>query len=468
MSQDPSHAPRLPAARRRRLLAGLAAAGVAAALPLRARSAALPRVAVIGGGMAGVATAWLLDGVCDVQLFEARDSIGGNVRTLPITLDGTTYAVDIGAQYFHPGPYPTYVQLLEELGLWPTSTGKSHAFTASITLDDPTQSNPLFVSPELPGRVWPIAADWNRSGLLAFQTTFKAAQRREARDAAWGVSLGDWLATLPISAAEADTMIIPWAASLNSGDIAQARDMSARATMVFAAGALPSSPTDPILYYVLDNGMIEPLNLMVGQYGTVQVHVGTAVEAVQARAGGGYTVQPDGLAAVDVDAVVFAASGPPTLALLQGLPGTALQQRALQGFTFYDATLALHTDPAYVRSDTRLWSFLNAQVNGTTCEASMWMDPVLGTSGLWKSWVTHRAPPAAPVATASFKHVLPDVDGVAAQRLLAGLQGRGGLWFAGGYTQSFDSQETALRSAMTVAEGISGGGTMRTRRLRAA
>ena len=58
--------------RRRHVLATLAAG--AAALPTGAR-AAPRRVAVIGGGMAGVATAWLLDGTHDVTLFEARDVV---------------------------------------------------------------------------------------------------------------------------------------------------------------------------------------------------------------------------------------------------------------------------------------------------------------------------------------------------------------------------------------------------------
>ena len=49
---------RNPGAPRRRLLKGVAGAVIAAALPLpRSRAATLPRVAVIGGGMAGVACA---------------------------------------------------------------------------------------------------------------------------------------------------------------------------------------------------------------------------------------------------------------------------------------------------------------------------------------------------------------------------------------------------------------------------
>jgi hypothetical protein len=47
---------RKPRASRRRLLQGIGGVAVAAALPLpRSRAATLPRVAIVGGGMAGVA-----------------------------------------------------------------------------------------------------------------------------------------------------------------------------------------------------------------------------------------------------------------------------------------------------------------------------------------------------------------------------------------------------------------------------
>jgi len=162
---------------------------------------------------------------------------------------------------------------------------------------------------------------------------------------------------------------------------------------------------------------------------------------------------------------VFAASGPPTLGLLQGLPGTAIARNALQGIGFYPARLALHADPAFAPADPSWWSFLNARVEGMHCEASMQLDTVLGVNGLWKSWITHRAPPQQVLASADFLHVVPSPDGIRAQRLLATQQGRGGLWYAGGYTLPFDSQETALLSALTVAEGLAGG-SARTRQLR--
>lgn len=75
-------------------------------------------------------------------------------------------------------------------------------------------------------------------------------------------------------------MILPWAASIFSGNIDQARTLSARAAMVFAAKALPSKLTDPIVYYVLEQGMIEALNRMAAQFTTVRIHTGEPVTSV--------------------------------------------------------------------------------------------------------------------------------------------------------------------------------------------
>ena len=79
-----------------------------AVLPASPAGAASRRrsVGIVGGGMAGVSLAWLLDGAYDVTLLEARDSIGGNIRSVDVVLDGHEFVVDMGAQYFHPGPVP--------------------------------------------------------------------------------------------------------------------------------------------------------------------------------------------------------------------------------------------------------------------------------------------------------------------------------------------------------------------------
>jgi predicted NAD/FAD-binding protein len=127
---------------------------------------------------------------------------------------------------------------------------------------------------------------------------------------------------------------------------------------------------------------------------------------------------------------------------------------------FHDARLALHTDPIYAPGDPNLRSFLNSDFNGTYCEASMWMASVIAdappeTAGkLWKSWITHRAEPAEVLYDTRFSHMLPTPATLHAQDSVNLLQGLDGIWFAGGYLYPYDSQETALRSALRVALGL--------------
>lgn len=436
-------------------LAGAAAAASQAAIPPRRR------VGIAGGGMAGVCLAWLLDGERDVVLFEAGPAVGGNIRTIDVTLDGSTFPVDMGAQYFHPGPYPAYVKLLTFLGLYPPSTGESHSFPASISLFAQGEVNPRFVSPVLPGRGWPLLAPWNWDGLGAFAVAFGAAKIREQQLGAWGLSMQDWLNTLGLKATQVDGMVLPWAASLYSGSIDQARALSARAAMIFAAKALPDAFTDPIVYYVLNKGLIEALRRMLLQTSTVQVLTRAAVNAVVPLQSGGFVVRTADGRQVQVDDVVFAAPGPVTSALLSGISGAAALQSAVAGIEFFDAQLALHTSPAYAPANPTFRSFLNCKVEGQFCEASMWMADVLDTAPpataakLWKSWVTHRTqPPPGILHQTSYRHMLPSVTTLSSQASLANLQGQSGVWVAGGYTLPYDSQETAILSAVRVALGL--------------
>lgn len=430
-----------------------------------------PRVAIIGAGMAGVSVAWLLDGLRDVVLIESRDTIGGNVRSLDVELDGHHFAVDLGAQFFHPGPYPVYTALLESLGLFPPDVAApppSVAFPASITIEQPGEDTPRFVSPILP-MVRLIFDLWNQPGLAAFLIAFNAAKAREENDETWSLTLGDWLPTLGLSQGQWEGILLPWAASLFSGDIEQARGMSARAAMLFAARALPDNLTEQVVYYVLRNGLIEPMHRMLDQCSTVEVLTNTAVSSVRRGGGRRFTVECADGQRFAVDDVVFAASGPGTLQLLEGVPGSKAQQSALRGIEFHHASLALHTDPIYAPANIPHWSFLNCQVQGSSfCEASMWMAEVVTgappatAAKLWKSWTTHRlVQPTQVLHQADFIHMLPTPASIEAQTDTRRLQGKTGLWFAGGYLFPYDAQETALLSAIEVANGLNGGSTPR-------
>jgi len=423
------------------------------------RSSAVPRrkVGIVGGGMAGVSLAWLLDGACDVVLLEASESLGGNVQSIPVEMDGQMFVVDMGAQYFHPGPYPTYVKLLALLGL----SREVHSFPASITLDSPGERPLRFVSPVLPNRVWPLLTPWNRAGLQAFGACFIAAKKREKEEGSWDLTLQDWLPTLGLSRDQWEGMLLPWAASLFSGSVEQTRGLSARAAMIFVAKALPDNLAEPFLYYVLKSGMTDVLRRMTEQFATVQVLTGAVVTQITRDVQGGYVIKYGNGQHLPVDDLVFASSGPSSLDLLKQLPGTDAQQVALQRIEFVEARLMLHSDPVYAPVNSKYWSFCNAEVQAGHCDASMWLAQVLAiplpdtAAKLWKSWVTHRTHlPSKILYQAQFRHMLPTPASLKSQTSLLTFQGQGNLWFAGGYLKPYDSQETALVSALEIAQAM--------------
>ncbi len=75
---------------------------------------ALPRVAVIGGGISGMAAAHLIGGAAKVTLFEAEPRLGGHARTVLAGRNGNQ-PVDTGFIVFNYATYPHLARLFQAL-----------------------------------------------------------------------------------------------------------------------------------------------------------------------------------------------------------------------------------------------------------------------------------------------------------------------------------------------------------------
>lgn len=73
------------------------------------------RIAIIGGGAAGLFSAWLLEADHEVTIFEKETRLGGHAQTVSVDLEGRTYQVDAGIHYFSDRLQPTFMRLLRHL-----------------------------------------------------------------------------------------------------------------------------------------------------------------------------------------------------------------------------------------------------------------------------------------------------------------------------------------------------------------
>mgnify|MGYP002719134171 CR=1 FL=1 len=75
------------------------------------------KIAIIGSGIAGLTSAYLLSRRHDITLFEAGERIGGHTHTVNVTVKGKLYAVDTGFIVFNDWTYPNFIRLLGQIGV---------------------------------------------------------------------------------------------------------------------------------------------------------------------------------------------------------------------------------------------------------------------------------------------------------------------------------------------------------------
>jgi predicted NAD/FAD-binding protein len=66
------------------------------------------KIAIIGSGISGLASAYLLSKDNTVHVYEASNYIGGHVNTLPVSLNGKDYEIDTGFIVFNNTTYPNF------------------------------------------------------------------------------------------------------------------------------------------------------------------------------------------------------------------------------------------------------------------------------------------------------------------------------------------------------------------------
>ncbi|MEO1019358.1 MAG: FAD-dependent oxidoreductase, partial [Pseudomonadota bacterium] len=88
------------------------------------------RIAVVGTGISGLATAWMLSKKYDVRVFEKSDRLGGHSNTVRIDYDDTPLNVDTGFIVYNERNYPNLVSMFDHLGVATETSNMS--FSASI------------------------------------------------------------------------------------------------------------------------------------------------------------------------------------------------------------------------------------------------------------------------------------------------------------------------------------------------
>jgi predicted NAD/FAD-binding protein len=411
------------------------------------------RIAVVGAGIAGLASAWLLSRRHDVTLYEAADYLGGHTNTVDVTLEGISHPVDTGFLVFNHHTYPNFTALLDHLGVESAATDMSFA----VSLDQP----------DLEWAGSSLATVFGQKRNLRrpqFWRMLADILRFNRQSAAWldahpddDRSLRDFLRAGGYSDAFAAWYLLPMGAAIWS----------------CPAGRMLDYPLASFVRFCRNHGLLQVFNRpqwrsIIGggrEYvrklaaGVDHVRLSCPVRSVR-RASFGLLVQT----AEDCrryDDVVLACHSDQALALL-GRDAGDDERRLLQAIRYAPNRAVLHTDATLLPRKRALWSAWNYQA----ASDQPGNDPV-GVSYLINQLqplpfetpvivtLNPAREPAPQSVLAEFDYAHPLFDGaaVAAQRELAARLGRGGVWLCGAWN-GYGFHEDGLKSALRVANAM--------------
>lgn len=308
------------------------------------------RLAVIGGGIAGLVAAYLLAPEHEVVLFEANDYLGGHTHTVPITVGEQTYPVDTGFIVFNLETYPNFVRLLRRLGVkWqPTNMsfsvqdrGRGLEFgfrhLGSLVADLRNLGKP-----ELWRLLWDI---WR----------FRRRSPELQRDAGYRVTIRQYLAEQGFSPGFAERFLLPLASALWSADPGAIGDFPARYLAEFFARHRFLNLRRKIRWQVIQGGSQQYVNRLT-QGWRAQVRLRTPVQWIR-RPAAGVEVKPQGGEVERFDQVILATHSDQALKLLAD--PSEREREILGAFPYQENLTLLHTDPAVMPRRQAVWASWN-------------------------------------------------------------------------------------------------------------
>ena len=422
----------------------------------------LPRVAIVGSGISGLAAAHALRGQANITLFEVGSYFGGHTHTVDVTLPGSTgerlvtHGVDTGFLVFNERTYPNLIQLFAELGV---ETAKSD-MSFSVKVPDAMNGAGLEWSGSSLSSVFTQRSNlWTPKFLrmLADIVRFNrvtTALARTNRDADMQQPLGDFLRDEKFSDQFRDWYFLPMMGCIWSCPTDQMLQFPVATMIRFCHNHGLIQITDRPQWWTVKGGARHYVEKIV--QGIADKRLNTPVRSVQRDEAGVRIVTSVGTEYFDK--VILASHSDESLALLNA--PSAAERDTLGAIRYQPNRAVLHTDVAVLPERQLAWAAWNyerAQSKGGE------------SAGVCLHYLLNMLQPLPfaqpvvvslnPVREIARKHIMgefnyahPVFDGAAirAQKSVPLLQGRQHTFFCGAWT-GYGFHEDGLKSGLEAA-----------------
>jgi predicted NAD/FAD-binding protein len=315
------------------------------------------KISVIGTGIAGLTSAYLLSRRHQVTVFEANPVIGGHTATVDVDVDNRRYAIDTGFIVYNDWTYPSFIRLLDELGVANQPTEMS--FSVNRQRGDFEYSgnnlNTLFAQRRnlFNPQFWRMLSD-----ILRFNKEAEADLLGGRIDPA--ATLGNYLRRRGYGDYFIWRYLVPMSAAIWSASTQSILDFPLQFFLRFLKNHGLLSIDQRPQWRVVRGGSRSYLAPLIAPLQD-RIHVATPVRSIQ-RKSEGVVIDSERFGAQQFDQVVIATHSDQALTLLND--ASAAERTILGAIPYRNNTVILHTDASVLPRRRRAWASWNYHLGG--------------------------------------------------------------------------------------------------------
>ena len=410
------------------------------------------KIAVIGSGVSGLASAWLLSRKHEVHLFEKRARLGGHTHTVVHDVDGRELPLDTGFIVYNNRTYPLLTRLFDEL---PVETRASDmSFSVSCANPDIEYASHslrgLFADPSLllSAAHLKMLADIVRFGRRGRQILAGAGDP--------GVTIAQYLSEERFSQTFARYYLMPMVSAIWSSGTELAADYPRDALLRFLDNHGLLQVTGQPEWRTVVGGSHSYIGPLTGPLSD-RIHLGHGVEMVIRGADRVEIVLDDG-SMHGFDHVVIAAHADQALAMLAEPSPEEAEILGRWRYSVNDTWL--HTDTALMPRRGAAWASWNYLMTDASRESASLTYHLNRLQGLDEDheYLVSLNPETEPVPESvirrmSYSHPIFTRQSVETQSELPRINGRNRTHFCGAYFGN-GFHEDGLASAVAVADDL--------------
>ncbi len=412
------------------------------------------KIAIIGSGISGLSSAYLLNSKYDITLFEKEPKIGGHSRSIQVNDGHKNILIDTGFIVFNYKNYPHLTALFKHLNV--SIAPSSMSFGVSHDLGKfeygTYNLNSLFAqrSHIANPKFYQFIGEILRFHKIAL----------EFLENPQDISLGEFCEFHSLSDFFIQHYLMAMGASIWSTPALKMMHFPAMSFLIFFKNHGLLDTKGQHQWYTVKGSSQHYVDTL-SQFFADKIQVNSSIEKVtRTHEGVQLSInQHNQIRQETFDQVVFATHSDQVLKMLSN--PTTLERKTLGDILYQNNTVALHTDSQWMPKRKAAWSswVYLSQANQVPDQVSLtyWMNNLQPLDTQKNYFVTlnpnRSIDPKHLIDLCTLSHPVFDKKALTAQKQIAHFQGQDKLWFTGAWL-GYGFHEDGLRSAVEISQKL--------------